>query len=40
MEASNERTLPFIITDSFDIAILYMVDMLLGPLSIDITVIK
>ncbi len=36
-EASNERSLPFVITESFEIAILYMVDKLLGPPSIDIT---
>lgn len=37
MEASNERTLPFAMTESFEIVISYMVHMLLGPLSIDIT---
>jgi hypothetical protein len=37
MEEGNERTLPLVITDSFEIVILYMVCRLLGPLSIDIT---
>ncbi len=37
MEASNERTLPFVITESCEIAISNMIDMLLGPPSIDIT---
>ena len=37
LEASNERTLPFVITDSFEIALSHMVNMLLGPPSIDIT---
>jgi hypothetical protein len=37
MEASNERTLPFVITDSFKIDISNMLYMLLGPPSIDIT---
>ncbi len=40
MEARNERPLPFVITDNFEIAILYMVDRLLGPPSIGITIIK
>ncbi len=37
MEASNERTLPFVIPESFEMVISYMVYMLLGPPSIDIT---
>jgi hypothetical protein len=37
MEASNERTLPFVITESCEIAISCMVYRLLGPPSIDIT---
>jgi hypothetical protein len=37
MEASNERTLPFAMTESFEMFISYVVYMLLGPPSIDIT---
>ncbi len=38
MKASNERTLSFIIAESFEIAISCMVRRLLGPSSIDITI--
>lgn len=34
---SNERTLPFVITDSFKVDMSNIVYMLLGPPSIDIT---
>ena len=37
MEASNGRTLPVVITDSFKIEISNMAYILLGPPSIDIT---